>query len=174
MKNFDSIEEALNVDTEVVEDNKIEPRKNQLKKDDKNDSEKDYEYSRANLYSLVEKGQEAVNGILELAQESDSARAYEVAATTIKAVADTTDKLIDLQQKMKDLEQDPNKGPTNVTNALFVGSTAELSKLIKNQNKDDNETFRPIRIFNLLGKAKKEKRKSLIISSRKPTSILMI
>ena len=112
MKNFDSIEEALNVDTEVVEDNKIEPQKNQLKKSDKNDSEKDYEYSRANLYSLVEKGQEAVNGILELAQESDSARAYEVAATTIKAVADTTDKLIDLQQKMKDLEQDPNKGPT--------------------------------------------------------------
>ena len=89
MKNFDSIEEALNVDTEVVEDNKIEPQKNQLKKSDQNDSEKDYEYSRANLYSLVEKGQEAVNGILELAQESDSARAYEVAATTIKAVADT-------------------------------------------------------------------------------------
>ncbi len=137
MKNFDSIEEALNVDTEVVENDKIQPRKNQLEKSDKNDSEKDYEYSRANLYSLVEKGQEAVNGILELAQESDSARAYEVAATTIKAVADTTDKLIDLQQKMKDLEQDPNKGPTNVTNALFVGSTAELSKLIKNQNKDD-------------------------------------
>ena len=136
MKNFDSIEEALNVDTEVVETN-IEPRKNQLEKTDKNDSEKDYEYSRAQLYSLVEKGQEAVNGILELAQESDSARAYEVAATTIKAVADTTDKLIDLQQKMKDLEQDPNKGPTNGTNALFVGSTAELSKLIKKQKEDD-------------------------------------
>ena len=82
-----------------------------LKRSDQDDSEKDYEYSRANLYSLVEKGQEAVNGILELAQESDSARAYEVAATTIKAVADTTDKLIDLQQKMKDLEKDPNKGP---------------------------------------------------------------
>ena len=135
MKNFDSIEEALNVDTEVVETN-IEPRKNQLEKTDKNDSDKDYEYSRAQLYSLVEKGQEAVNGILELAQESDSARAYEVAATTIKAVADTTDKLIDLQQKMKDLEADP-KGPTNVTNALFVGSTAELSKLIKKQKEDD-------------------------------------
>ena len=135
MKNFDSIEEALNVDTEVVETD-IKPRKNQLKKSDQNDSEKDYEYSRANLYSLVEKGQEAVNGILELAQESDSARAYEVAATTIKAVADTTDKLIDLQQKMKDLEADP-KGPTNVTNALFVGSTAELSKLIKKQKEDD-------------------------------------
>ena len=136
MKNFDSIEEALNVDTEVVETN-IDPRKNQLEKTDKNDADKDYEYSRGNLYSLIEKGQEAVNGILELAQESDSARAYEVAATTIKAVADTTDKLIDLQQKMKDLEQDPNKGPTNVTNALFVGSTAELSKLIKNQKEDD-------------------------------------
>jgi len=136
MKNFDSIEEALNVDTEVVETN-IEPRKNQLEKTDKNDADKDYEYSRGNLYSLIEKGQEAVNGILELAQESDSARAYEVAATTIKAVADTTDKLIDLQQKMKDLEQDPNKGPTNVTNALFVGSTAELSKLIKKQKEDD-------------------------------------
>ena len=136
MKNFDSIEEALNVDTEVVETN-VEPRKNQLEKTDKNDADKDYEYSRGNLYSLIEKGQEAVNGILELAQESDSARAYEVAATTIKAVADTTDKLIDLQQKMKDLEQDPNKGPTNVTNALFVGSTAELSKLIKNQKEDD-------------------------------------
>ena len=96
MKNFDSIEEALNVDTEVVETPKKETRKNQLAKTEGNDSEKDYEYSRANLYSLVEKGQEAVNGILELAQESDSARAYEVAATTIKAVADTTDKLIDL------------------------------------------------------------------------------
>ena len=138
MKNFDSIEEALNVDTEVVETPKKETRKNQLAKVEGNDSEKDYEYSRAQLYSLVEKGQEAVNGILELAQESDSARAYEVAATTIKAVADTTDKLIDLQQKMKDLEQEPNK-PTNVTNALFVGSTAELSKLIKNQKDEDNK-----------------------------------
>jgi len=137
MKNFDSIEEALNVDTEVLGTVENEPRKNQLVKSDKNDSDKDYEYSRAQLYSLVEKGQEAVNGILELAQESDSARAYEVAATTIKAVADTTDKLIDLQQKMKDLEQDTNKGPTNVTNALFVGSTAELSKLIKKQKEDD-------------------------------------
>ena len=135
MKNFDSIEEALNVDTEVFETD-IKPRKNQLEKTDKNDADKDYEYSRGNLYSLIEKGQEAVNGILELAQESDSARAYEVAATTIKAVADTTDKLIDLQQKMKDLEADP-KGPTNVTNALFVGSTAELSKLIKKQKEDD-------------------------------------
>ena len=136
MKNFDSIEKALDVKTEVLKpDEKSE--KSPIQKVDGDEISKDYEYSRGNLYSLIEKGQEAVDGILELAQESDSARAYEVAATTIKAVADTTDKLIDLQQKMKDLEQDPNKGPTNVTNALFVGSTAELSKLIKNQNKDD-------------------------------------
>ena len=135
MKNFDSIEKALDVKTEVLKpDEKSE--KSPIKKVDGDEISKDYEYSRGNLYSLIEKGQEAVDGILELAQESDSARAYEVAATTIKAVADTTDKLIDLQQKMKDLEADP-KGPTNVTNALFVGSTAELSKLIKKQKEDD-------------------------------------
>ena len=138
MKNFDSIEKALDVKTEVLKpDEKSE--KSPIQKVDGDEISKDYEYSRGNLYSLIEKGQEAVDGILELAQESDSARAYEVAATTIKAVADTTDKLIDLQQKMKDLEQDPNKGPTNVTNALFVGSTAELSKLIKNQKDEDNK-----------------------------------
>ena len=141
---FDEIDEALEITDRGAEIMKKEPvskptrtSAKDLKKSKEPDIETDYNYSRAQLYSLVEKGQEAVNGILELAQESDSARAYEVAATTIKAVADTTDKLIDLQQKMKDLEQDPNKGPTNVTNALFVGSTAELSKLIKNQNKDD-------------------------------------
>jgi len=143
MKNFDSIEEALNVDTEVVENDKIEPRKNQLKKSDQNDSEKDYEYSRANLYSLVEKGQEAVNGILELAQESDSARAYEVAATTIKNVADTADKLIDLQKKMKELDaEDQKNAPSTVNNTMFVGSTADLQKMLKQQkeiNKKDEK-----------------------------------
>ena len=138
-ENFDAIEEALEVTDRGAEIMKKEPVSKPVKKikSGKEDLTKDYEYSRAQLYSLVEKGQEAVDGALDVAQQSDSARAYEVAATTIKAVADTTDKLIDLQQKMKDLEQDPNKGPTNVTNALFVGSTAELSKLIKNQNKDD-------------------------------------
>ena len=86
MKNFDSIEEALNVDTEVVETPKKETRKNQLAKKEGNDSEKDYEYSRANLYSLVEKGQEAVNGILELAQESDSARAVSYTHLTLPTI----------------------------------------------------------------------------------------
>ena len=138
MKNFDSIEKALDVETEVLNTNE-KSEKSPIQKVDGDEISKDYEYSRGNLYSLIEKGQEAVDGILELAQESDSARAYEVAATTIKAVADTTDKLIDLQQKMKDLEQDPNKGPTNVTNALFVGSTAELSKLIKKQKNENDK-----------------------------------
>ena len=105
----------------------------------KNDIEKDYEYTRGNLFSIIEKGQEALNGILELAQESDSARAYEVAGQMIKSVGDTTDKLIDLQKKMKELDEEPNKGPTNVTNALFVGSTAELSKLIKAQKNQDDK-----------------------------------
>ena len=139
-KEYKSINKALDI-TEVEVSTTPEggciPRKNTLTKvEDKNDSVKDYEYTRGNLYSLIEKGQEALNGVLELAQESDSARAYEVAGQMIKSVGDTTDKLIDLQQKMKELDEQP-KGPTNVTNALFVGSTAELSKLIKAQKKDD-------------------------------------
>ena len=100
----------------------------------KNDIEKDYEYTRGNLYSIIEKGQEAINGILELAQESEMPRAYEVAGQLIKSVSDATDKLMDLQKKLKDVnEEKESKGPTNVTNALFVGSTAELQKLLKGQ-----------------------------------------
>ena len=99
----------------------------------KNDIEKDYEYTRGNLYSIIEKGQEAINGILELAQESEMPRAYEVAGQLIKNVADATDKLMTLQQKLKDVEEEKvSKGPTTVNNALFVGSTAELQKLLKN------------------------------------------
>jgi len=91
------------------------------------DIKKDYEYTRGNLYSIIEKGQEAINGILELAQETEMPRAYEVAGQLIKNVSDAADKLMDLQKKLKDLEDTSSKkGPTNVTNALFVGSTAEL------------------------------------------------
>jgi hypothetical protein len=138
MKNFDSIENALDIETSIVstEPEEVDVVKNQP---DDNQIKKDYEYSRGNLYSLIEKGQEAVNGILELAQESDSPRAYEVAGQLIKNVADTTDKLIDLQKKMKELDEEPNKGPTNVTNALFVGSTAELSKLLKSTKKEETK-----------------------------------
>ena len=95
--------------------------------------DKDYEYTRGNLYSIIEKGQEAINGILELAQESEMPRAYEVAGQLIKSVSDATDKLMDLQKKLKDVEEETKvKGPSTVNNALFVGSTAELQKLLKN------------------------------------------
>ena len=97
----------------------------------KDDIERDYEYTRGNLYSIIEKGQEAINGILELAQESEMPRAYEVAGQLIKSVSDATDKLMDLQKKVKDVKEEQPKGPNTVNNALFVGSTAELQKLLK-------------------------------------------
>ena len=98
----------------------------------KDDITKDYEYTRGNLYSIIEKGQEAINGILELAQDSEMPRAYEVAGQLIKSVSDATDKLMDLQKKVKDVnKEEESKGPTTVNNALFVGSTTELQKLLK-------------------------------------------
>ena len=127
--NFDKIDEALNIESSIVESKPIKPVPTKVEKDD---VKKDYEYTRANLYSLIEKGQEAINGIMELAGESASPRAYEVAGQLIKSVADTTDKLADLQKKVKDLEEDKPKTQNNVTNnALFVGSTSDLSKMLK-------------------------------------------
>ena len=135
-KKFDQLDDAFNVATEVVTETL--PTKVERKKPDrftKDDIEKDYEYTRGNLYSIIEKGQEAINGILELAQESEMPRAYEVAGQLIKSVSDATDKLMDLQKKLKDVEEEKvSKGPSNVTNALFVGSTADLAKLIKKEN----------------------------------------
>ena len=135
-KKFDQLDDAFNVATEVVTE--ALPAKVEKQKPDrltKDDIEKDYEYTRGNLYSIIEKGQEAINGILELAQESEMPRAYEVAGELIKSVSDATDKLMDLQKKLKDVEEEKvAKGPSNVTNALFVGSTADLAKLIKSEN----------------------------------------
>ena len=125
--------------TEVVEADEVKPAVGIQKPDrlTKNDIEKDYEYTRGNLYSIIEKGQEAINGILELAQDSEMPRAYEVAGQLIKSVSDATDKLMDLQKKVKDVNEDtPQKGPNTVNNALFVGSTAELAKLLKNGVKE--------------------------------------
>ena len=118
------------VEETVVEESPVGIQKpDRLKKDD---IEKDYEYTRGNLYSIIEKGQEAINGILELAQEREMPRAYEVAGQLIKSVSDATDKLMDLQKKLKDVEEESKpKGPNTVNNALFVGSTAELAKMIK-------------------------------------------
>ena len=104
------------------------------------DITKDYEYTRGNLYSIIEKGQEAINGILELAQESEMPRAYEVAGQLIKSVSDATDKLMDVQKKLKDVEEETKqKGPSTVNNALFVGSTADLAKIIKSGLPKDNK-----------------------------------
>jgi hypothetical protein len=145
-KKYDKLNDVFNVSSEIVEDS-IEIASSTIPKELepspesqslKNDIKKDYEYTRGNLYSIIEKGQEAINGILELAQETEQARAYEVAGQLIKNVADATDKLMDLQKKLKDIEETKQvSGPTNVTNALFVGSTAELSKLLKAQKQKE-------------------------------------
>jgi len=128
---FDGLDSALNIESNIVEVEKVkeELKISPLKTDD---IQKDYEYTRANLYSLIEKGQEAINGIMELAGEGGSPRAYEVAGQLIKSVGDVTDKLIDLQKKLKEVEDESVKTTNNVTNnAVFVGSTSELSKLLK-------------------------------------------
>lgn len=139
-KKFDSLNDTFNVEGTIVSSEKEEIVEKIEKTSSANeDVKKDYEYTRGNLYSLIEKGQEAINGILELAQESEMPRAYEVAGQLIKNVADATDKLMDLQKKLKDIEQDSPKGPTTVNNALFVGSTAELAKLLKQQTQDSLE-----------------------------------
>ena len=96
----------------------------------------DYQYSRENFYSLIERGQDAITGILDLAKESEHPRTYEVAGQLIKTVSEVTERLADLQQKMQFLKEVPDKAPQNVTNALFIGSTKELQQLMK-QNKNE-------------------------------------
>ena len=97
------------------------------------DIDNDYKYQRENFYNLVERGTDAINGILELAKEGEHPRAYEVAGQLIKNVAEVTEKLGDLQEKMKKLKDVPNNAPQSITNALFVGSTAELQKILKSK-----------------------------------------
>ena len=136
---FDTLNNEFNVAGDIVQPEVVD-KKIQKIKETSDDIKKDYDYTRGNLYSIIEKGQEAINGILELAQESEMPRAYEVAGQLIKNVADATDKLMDLQKKLKDVEEEKqSRGPSNVTNALFVGSTAELAKLLKSERKENNK-----------------------------------
>jgi len=143
MANFDNLDKEFDiqpVESEVIQDidAKIEEKAEILKAKNTDDITKDYEYTRGNLYSIIEKGQEALNGVLELAQESEMPRAYEVAGQLIKNVADATDKLLDLQKKLKDVNKEEEvKGPSTVNNALFVGSTADLQKMLKNMDVKD-------------------------------------
>ena len=126
----ENMEEMLDIDVSNTPENGCTTRKSNLK-DASEDIEKDYEYTRGELYSLIDQGQEAVRGALEVAQESGHPRAYEVAVAAMKHVSDMTDKLADLHKKMKDLDED-KKGPSKVTNnAMFVGSTSELQKMLK-------------------------------------------
>ena len=140
--NYDDLNDTFNTEIEVQQVNEggCIRRKDKMT-DITDDAEKDYKYARAQLYSLIEKGQETLNGVMELAGESASPRAYEVAGQVLKSTADITDKLADLQKKMKDLDEDKPKGPSSVTNnAVFVGSTSELQKMLKQEilnNKED-------------------------------------
>ena len=139
-KKFDELNNAFNISGDIIPTESTEVGISKPERHERNDIEKDYEYTRGNLYSIIEKGQEAINGILELAQDSEMPRAYEVAGQLIKSVSDATDKLMDLQKKLKDVEEEKqSKGPNTVNNALFVGSTAELAKMLKAANLEDNK-----------------------------------
>ena len=118
------VPQAVNTETEII---------NYPSSVNENDLEEDYEYQRRQFYNLVEKGSDAIDGILELAKESEHPRTYEVAGQLIKNVAEVTEKLGDLQKKMKDLKELPNTAPKNVTNALFVGSTTDLQKMLRDK-----------------------------------------
>ena len=132
---FSEIDKALGVfdpvETAIQQKNIIVPKKIDIPTSNEEDIENDYKYQRENFYGLVEKGSQAIEGILELAKEQEHPRAYEVAGNLIKQVAEVTEKLGDLQEKMRKLKEVPNSAPKNVTNALFVGSTAELQKMLK-------------------------------------------
>lgn len=128
MRLEENMEDILNISAEVVAEPNPEKKERESNQDDR---QKDYEYTRGELYSLIDQGQEAVRGALEVAQESGHPRAYEVAVAAMKHVADMTEKLQDLHKKMKDLDEE-KKGPSRVTNnAMFVGSTTELQKMLK-------------------------------------------
>ena len=138
-KKYDDLNDAFDVNNDIVQPEVVEKKIDKIKAV-ADDIKKDYDYTRGNLYSIIEKGQEALNGVLELAQESEQPRAYEVAGQLIKSVSDATDKLMDLQKKLKDVEEDKVvKGPSTVNNALFVGSTAELAKMLKDGLGKDNK-----------------------------------
>jgi len=134
-KQTEALNEVLGID-DVVENavSTVTPPKPVLVPKTENnevDIDNDYKYQRENFYNLIERGQDAIDGILDLARESEHPRSYEVAGNLIKQVAEVTEKLGDLQTKMKKLKEVPNSAPQNVTNALFVGSTAELQKMLK-------------------------------------------
>jgi hypothetical protein len=135
MDNFEGLDKAFETLAEIVPVEQEQKPEVKKEKPEGDDVQSDYEYARSNLYLLVDKGQEAINGALDLAMSSDHPRAYEVAGQLIKHVGDVADKLMALQKLKKDVKDEKAKGPTNVTNALFVGSTADLQKMLKDASK---------------------------------------
>ena len=127
----EKLDELLDIQGEIVEVEKNLPILSKSMHSKQEEQNSDYKYSREVFYGLVERGQDAIEGILDIARESEHPRVYEVAGQLIKTVAEVTEKLGDLQEKMKKLNDVPNNAPKNVTNALFVGSTAELQKMLK-------------------------------------------
>ena len=132
----DKLNEILDVTAEqILAPKPIEPKEVTIMPESA-DPQDDFEHGRENLYKLIEKGNEAIDGILSLAKESEHPRTYEVAGQLIKTVSEVTERLADLQQKMQQLKEVPDKGPKNVTNALFIGSTKELQSLLKDKSND--------------------------------------
>tara|TARA_B100000073_G_scaffold299004_1_gene264742 strand:+ start:156 stop:572 length:417 start_codon:yes stop_codon:yes gene_type:complete len=138
MDKFEGLDEAFETVADIVPTEEPKKKKPPARLE-QDDVEKDYEYARANLYQLVDKGQEAINGALDLAMSSDHPRAYEVAGQLIKHVGDVADKIMGLQKDTKSVKEEKTKGPTNVTNALFVGSTADLQKMLKDAKKKSDK-----------------------------------
>jgi len=141
----DRVNEILGIESKPpVEQKEFKPLVPRVEEKDKGDIDNDYKYSRENYYNLIERGQEAIQGILDIAKEGQHPRAYEVAGQLIGQVAQVTDKLQDLQKKLKDLKDVPNKTSANIKNALFVGSTAELQKMLKkNDESSKSKTITP-------------------------------
>ena len=134
-KTKDIIDEALGA-VELAKSEPVQKKVIPRPKENNEDLENDYKYQRENFYNLVEKGTDAIEGILEIARESEHPRTYEVAGNLIKQVAEVTEKLGDLQEKMRKLKEVPNNAPKSVTNALYVGSTAELQKMLQGKKND--------------------------------------
>ena len=147
----EKINEALGISndkpvTKAVVKKEYTPPVPRVEDKNKEDVDNDYKYSRENYYNLIERGQDAIQGILDIAREGQHPRAYEVAGQLIGQVAQTVDKLQDLQKKLKDLKEVPGKTTANIKNALFVGSTNELQKMLNRKKEDEiieGETNQP-------------------------------
>lgn len=137
MSTYDKLDDVFDI---TPQDSTVDPEIIPNDDEGKKDLDSDYEYSRQQLYTLIQKGQKAIDGIIDVAVSSDHPRAYEVAFQGMKHLSDITDKLVDLQKKMKSIEEEvPQKGPSTINNTMFVGSTADLQKFLKQQRSSEDK-----------------------------------